>query len=304
MAIAMMRGLVATLEKHHKVRILDEAVERRGPLSARYIPARQLPDKAVSLLDTACARVAMSQNAIPAPIEDCRRRIDLIDTELKILERETAAGADQATPARRVDGEDLRSHRRAWPSWRSAGKPRRSSSTQDPRLRAKIEAATRRPQAPEDGAAQQRRPAAAQAELDGPVDATARAARRGAADAGPTSTARRSPRSSPAGPASRSARWSATRSRPCSSCSQARWSAVSSARAHALEAIAPGIRTGAGQPDRPAPADRRLPARRPLAASARPRPPSPWPSSSTAASETLTTINMSEYKEEHKVSAC
>ena len=65
-------------------------------LSARYIPARQLPDKAVSLLDTACARVAMSQSAIPAPIEDRQRRIGLIDTELGILEREMAAGADHA----------------------------------------------------------------------------------------------------------------------------------------------------------------------------------------------------------------
>ena len=96
MAIAMIRGLVATLEQHHKVRILDEAVSDAVRLSARYIPARQLPDKAVSLIDTACARVAMSQNAIPAPIDDCQRRLGLIDTELKIIERETAAGADHA----------------------------------------------------------------------------------------------------------------------------------------------------------------------------------------------------------------
>ena len=91
-AIAMIRGLVSTLEKHHKTRILDEAVVEAVRLSARYIPSRQLPDKAVSLIDTACARVAMSQAAIPAPIEDRRRRIDLIDTEVKILEREVAAG--------------------------------------------------------------------------------------------------------------------------------------------------------------------------------------------------------------------
>ena len=75
-------------------------------LSARYIPARQLPDKAVSLIDTACARVAMSQNAIPAPIDDCQRRLGLIDTELKIIERETAAGADHS--ARRNDLTDER----------------------------------------------------------------------------------------------------------------------------------------------------------------------------------------------------
>jgi type VI secretion system protein VasG len=96
-AIAMIRGLVATLEKHHAVRILDEAVSEAVRLSARYIPSRQLPDKAVSLIDTACARVAMSQAAIPAAVEDRRRRIELIDTELGIVGREMAAGADFAT---------------------------------------------------------------------------------------------------------------------------------------------------------------------------------------------------------------
>ncbi len=97
MATAMIRGLVPTLELHHKVRILDEAVSEAVRLSARYIPARQLPDKAVSLIDTACARVAMSQNAIPAPIDDRQRRLSLIDTELKIIEREMSAGADHTT---------------------------------------------------------------------------------------------------------------------------------------------------------------------------------------------------------------
>jgi type VI secretion system protein VasG len=95
-AIAMIRGLVGTLEKHHGVRILDEAVEQAVKLSARFIPSRQLPDKAVSLIDTACARVSMSQAAIPAPIEDRTRRIALIDTEIGILDREMAAGADHA----------------------------------------------------------------------------------------------------------------------------------------------------------------------------------------------------------------
>jgi type VI secretion system protein VasG len=92
MAIAMIRGLVETLELHHKVRILDEAVSEAVRLSARYIPSRQLPDKAVSLIDTACARVAMSQAAIPAPVEDRTRRLALIDTEMAILDREIAAG--------------------------------------------------------------------------------------------------------------------------------------------------------------------------------------------------------------------
>lgn len=96
LANAMLRGLVATLEKHHGVRILDEAVMETVRLSARYIPARQLPDKGVSLLDTACARVAMSQAAIPAAIEDRTRRLALIATELSALGRETATGGDHA----------------------------------------------------------------------------------------------------------------------------------------------------------------------------------------------------------------
>ena len=91
-AIAMVRGIVATLEKHHGVRILDDAVESAVKLSARYIPSRQLPDKAVSLIDTACARVGMSQAAMPAALEDRLRRLDLIDTEVAILDREMAAG--------------------------------------------------------------------------------------------------------------------------------------------------------------------------------------------------------------------
>ncbi len=92
MAVAMVRGLVDTLEKHHNVRILDEAVSEAVRLSARYIPSRQLPDKAVSLIDTACSRVGMSQAAVPPPIEDRRRRIALIETETAILDREIAAG--------------------------------------------------------------------------------------------------------------------------------------------------------------------------------------------------------------------
>jgi type VI secretion system protein VasG len=106
LAQAMLRGLVATLEKHHGVRILDEAVEQACVLSARYIPARQLPDKGVSLLDTACARVSMSQAAIPAPLEDRQRRLELIATELGAIAREAAAGTDHA--ARRNALEDER----------------------------------------------------------------------------------------------------------------------------------------------------------------------------------------------------
>ena len=95
-AILMLRGLASTLEGHHKVQLLDEAIEAAVKLAHRYIAARQLPDKAVSLLDTACARVAISQHAAPPPIEDCRRRIDALDTELEILNRERSTGVETA----------------------------------------------------------------------------------------------------------------------------------------------------------------------------------------------------------------
>src|SRR6267143_3943793 len=93
-AILMMRGIVAPLEKHHKVLILDEAIEAAVRLSHRYIPARQLPDKSVSLIDTACARVAVSQHAVPAEVDDSRKRIEALQTELEILNRETRVGLD------------------------------------------------------------------------------------------------------------------------------------------------------------------------------------------------------------------
>jgi len=64
------------LEKHHNVQVLDEGLEAAVSMSARYIPARQLPDKSVSFLDTACARVAISQHAVPAEVDDSRKSID------------------------------------------------------------------------------------------------------------------------------------------------------------------------------------------------------------------------------------
>ena len=96
-AILMMRGIVAPLEKHHKVQILDEAIEAAVRLSHRYIPARQLPDKSVSLIDTAAARVAVSQHAVPAEVDDCRRRIQALEVELNILKREASVGLDHKT---------------------------------------------------------------------------------------------------------------------------------------------------------------------------------------------------------------
>ncbi len=93
-ASRMLRGLVPMLEKHHKVRILDEAVSEAVRLSHRYVPERQLPDKAVSLLDTACARVRLSQSATPPALEDCTREIEHLTIELAAVDRETVMGAD------------------------------------------------------------------------------------------------------------------------------------------------------------------------------------------------------------------
>ncbi|HXU83214.1 MAG TPA: type VI secretion system ATPase TssH [Polyangia bacterium] len=91
-ALLMMRGVASTLEKHHRVQVLDEALESAVKLSHRYIPSRQLPDKSVSLIDTACARVAISQHAVPAEVDDSRRRIEALETELEIIGRESATG--------------------------------------------------------------------------------------------------------------------------------------------------------------------------------------------------------------------
>ena len=101
--ILMMRGVASTLEKHHRVQILDEALEAAVRLSHRYIPARQLPDKAVSLMDTACARVAVSQHATPPEIEDAQRRIETLNTELEIIGREEAIGIDVDGRRKSVD---------------------------------------------------------------------------------------------------------------------------------------------------------------------------------------------------------
>lgn len=93
-AIEMMRGLTWTLESHHHVRIINEAVIDAVKLSSRYISGRQLPDKSVSLLDTTCARIGLSQASTPPPIEDCQRRIDQQQVAIGILEREQVTGSD------------------------------------------------------------------------------------------------------------------------------------------------------------------------------------------------------------------
>ncbi|MCU9840065.1 type VI secretion system ATPase TssH [Ruegeria sp. WL0004] len=93
-AVLMCRGVAGVLEKHHQVEVLDEAIEAAVAMSHRYIPSRQLPDKAISLLDTACARVAVSQHATPAEVEDIDRRLAALEIEQGIIEREEAIGID------------------------------------------------------------------------------------------------------------------------------------------------------------------------------------------------------------------
>jgi type VI secretion system protein VasG len=92
--VEMMRGLVKTLEKHHQIRILEEAVVDAVRLSNRFIAGRQLPDKSVSLLDTAAARVAIGYTAVPPSVEDCRRRIDQLGVAIDICRRENLTGAE------------------------------------------------------------------------------------------------------------------------------------------------------------------------------------------------------------------
>src|ERR1700736_2133243 len=91
-AILMVRGVASILEKHHRVQVLDEALEAAVRLSHRYIPGRQLPDKAVSLLDTASARAGSSAAGVPPPVEDCRRTVEARQTEMEIIGREETVG--------------------------------------------------------------------------------------------------------------------------------------------------------------------------------------------------------------------
>jgi type VI secretion system protein VasG len=111
--IRMLRCVAPVMEEHHKVQVFDEAVEAASRLSHRYIPARQLPDKAVSLLDTACARVAVALHAIPAPLEHSAHQIDALELEQRILEREEAIGKEDAGRAARIAealGEERQRH--------------------------------------------------------------------------------------------------------------------------------------------------------------------------------------------------
>jgi len=106
-ATLMLRSMASLMEKHHKVLVLDQALEDAVKLSHRYIPARQLPDKAISVLDTACARVAVSQHATPAEVEDRQRKLQSLKVESKIIEREAAVGIDIGERRENVDAQKV-----------------------------------------------------------------------------------------------------------------------------------------------------------------------------------------------------
>ncbi|MFY2026434.1 type VI secretion system ATPase TssH [Achromobacter xylosoxidans] len=105
LAASMLRGMAPLMESHFGVRILDEAIVAAARLSHRYISGRQLPDKAVGVLDTACARVALGRSATPALIDDARHRLARQETERAALRREAATGAAQSARLRELDEE-------------------------------------------------------------------------------------------------------------------------------------------------------------------------------------------------------
>ena len=96
-AVEMLRSVVSVLERHHKVEILDEAVKDAVRLSQRYITGRQLPDKAISVLDTACARVSVGQSGTPASIEDLEYQISSSEAQLRLAYRGEATGGDRTS---------------------------------------------------------------------------------------------------------------------------------------------------------------------------------------------------------------
>jgi type VI secretion system protein VasG len=103
--LVMLRGIVPALERHHGVRVLDEGLQAAVRLSHRFLADRQLPDKAVSVLDTSCARLALGQSATPALLEDLQRRLDDLVVQARVLEREAAVGADHGERLERIAAE-------------------------------------------------------------------------------------------------------------------------------------------------------------------------------------------------------
>jgi type VI secretion system protein VasG len=170
-ALLMMRGVVSVMEKHHRVQVLDEALEAAVKLAHRYVPDRQLPDKSISLLDTACARVAVSHHATPAEVEDCQRRIEALQTELEIVARETAIGIDTAERAASAE-KSLGEERERLKGLQAAWEREKGIVDEILTLRAKLRASGASTKAPAEGAAAGSAQASAPAPASGaPADA-------------------------------------------------------------------------------------------------------------------------------------
>ena len=92
----MMIAVGRVMARHHNILILDEALRAAVTLSRRYLPTRQLPDKAVSLLDTAAARVAFTQSSEPTEVEDLRRQIEGLEAQIAVLQKEAKVGMERA----------------------------------------------------------------------------------------------------------------------------------------------------------------------------------------------------------------
>ncbi|MBY5929702.1 type VI secretion system ATPase TssH [Halomonas sp. DP8Y7-3] len=125
-AIDMLRGLAERMREHHKVEVLDDAVVQAVRLSHRYISGRQLPDKAVSVLDTACARVALGQAVAPPALEDARQQVADLDGEYRVLTQEQDKGSDHAARLAEIDDQrdalkaQIEALERSWQTQRSA----------------------------------------------------------------------------------------------------------------------------------------------------------------------------------------
>ena len=252
-AILMMRGIASPLEKHHRVQILDEAIEAAVRLSHRYIPARQLPDKSVSLLDTAAARVAVSQHAVPAEVDDCRRRIQALETEREIIGRETAIGIDTDEREASVERRSRQASASASAGSKRAGSEEKAMVDRLLALRAQLrDGAAPVDRAQPTGAAPRRpdRAAPCSTRAARAAGRTRRAPGRSAADpaqrgrAGGRRGGRRLDRHS------RSAAWSRTRCRRCST-----WPSTLAKRVigqdHGLEMIAKRVQTSRAGLDNP-----------------------------------------------------
>ena len=201
-AVLMMRGIVSTMEKHHRVQILDEALEAAVKLAHRYIPDRQLPDKSVSLLDTACARVAVSHHATPAQVEDCQRRLEALQTELEIIGRERAIGFDTIERERTVT-DAIASETTRLEALRTVWKNEKTLVDEILALRAKLRAAAA--PAGTNATASSAAPAGANAPTSSAAPAAANATASSAAPATANATASSAAQKAPIEPAEKAA---------------------------------------------------------------------------------------------------